>query len=36
MTNATGATAFAVTLEPRGGSVSPTLDQMVVVGAVAG
>jgi anti-sigma-K factor RskA len=27
------ADAFAVTLEPMGGSVSPTLDQMVVMGA---
>lgn len=27
--------AFAVTLEPKGGSESPTLDQMYVVGAVA-
>ncbi len=27
--------AFAVTLEPKGGSQSPTLDQMWVVGAVA-
>ncbi|MBI5914670.1 MAG: anti-sigma factor [Bacteroidetes bacterium] len=27
--------AFAVTLEPKGGSQSPTLDQMYVVGAVA-
>jgi len=25
--------AFAVTLEPRGGSVSPTLEEMVVIGA---
>ncbi|MBE7176774.1 MAG: anti-sigma factor [Mucilaginibacter polytrichastri] len=28
------AQAFAVTREPRGGSVSPTLDQMVVMGAL--
>jgi anti-sigma-K factor RskA len=28
--------AFAVTLEPKGGSQAPTLDQMWVVGAVAG
>jgi anti-sigma-K factor RskA len=27
------ADAFAVTLEPMGGSVSPTLDQMVVMGS---
>jgi anti-sigma-K factor RskA len=25
------AQAFAVTLEPRGGSVNPTMDQMVVI-----
>ncbi|WP_426670326.1 anti-sigma factor [Mucilaginibacter sp. McL0603] len=24
--------AFAVTLEPRGGSLGPTIDQMVVIG----
>ena len=24
--------AFAVTLEPRGGSPGPTMDQMVVIG----
>jgi len=34
MTNAPAAAAFAVTLEPKGGSVSPTLDQMYVVGNV--
>lgn len=28
------AQAFAVTLEPRGGSVSPTLDKMMVMGAI--
>lgn len=28
------ADAFAVTIEPRGGSVSPTLDQMVLIGEV--
>jgi hypothetical protein len=28
------ASAFAITIEPKGGSVSPTLDQMVVYGAV--
>lgn len=28
--------AFAVTLEPKGGSQSPTLDQMYVVGSVKG
>lgn len=29
------AQAFAVTLEPRGGSASPTMDQMMVMGAAA-
>lgn len=29
------AQAFAVTLEPRGGSASPTMDQMMVMGALA-
>lgn len=29
-----GAQAFAVTLEKRGGSVGPTMDQMIVMGAV--
>ncbi|HVW95374.1 MAG TPA: anti-sigma factor [Mucilaginibacter sp.] len=29
---AANADAFAVTLEPRGGSVNPTLDQMMVIG----
>ena len=28
------AQAFAVTLEPKGGSKNPTLDQMVVMGAI--
>ena len=28
------AQAFAVTLEPRGGSINPTMDQMVVMGAI--
>lgn len=28
------ATAFAVTLEPRGGSASPTMDQMYVMGSI--
>jgi anti-sigma-K factor RskA len=27
-------TAFAVTIEPKGGSVNPTLDQMVLLGRV--
>jgi anti-sigma-K factor RskA len=27
-----GAEAFAVTLEPRGGSKSPTMDQLMVMG----
>jgi anti-sigma-K factor RskA len=34
MVNAPAAAAFAVTLEPRGGSAAPTLDQMYVVGNV--
>lgn len=34
MNNASEAIAFAVTLEPRGGSVNPTLDQMYVIGNV--
>ena len=32
MKSVANAGAFAVTLEPRGGSVSPTMDQMVVIG----
>jgi hypothetical protein len=28
------ATAFAITLEPRGGSPSPTMDQMYVMGSI--
>ncbi|MDN3581833.1 anti-sigma factor [Mucilaginibacter flavus] len=32
MKSIASADAFAVTLEPRGGSVNPTLDQMVVLG----
>jgi hypothetical protein len=32
MKSIASADAFAVTLEPRGGSVSPTMDQMVVLG----
>ena len=35
MTDAPDAAAFAVTLEPLGGSVNPTLDQMYVVGNVS-
>lgn len=35
MINAPAAAAFAVTLEPRGGSTNPTLDQMYVVGNVS-
>lgn len=35
MTNAPDAAAFAVTLEPRGGSSQPTMDQMYVIGTVA-
>lgn len=34
MTNATDALAFAVTLEPMGGSVNPTMDEMYVIGNV--
>lgn len=30
------AEAFAITLEPKGGSVNPTLNQMYVMGAIAG
>jgi hypothetical protein len=29
------AAAFAVTMEPRGGSINPTLDQMYVIGNVS-
>jgi len=29
------ASAFAVTLEPRGGSATPTMDQMYVLGKVS-
>lgn len=32
MKNIASAQGFAVTLEPKGGSVNPTLDQMVVIG----
>jgi anti-sigma-K factor RskA len=32
MKSIASADAFAVTLEPRGGSLSPTMDQMVVIG----
>ncbi len=28
------AQAFAVTIEPRGGSVNPTMEKMVVMGAI--
>jgi hypothetical protein len=34
MGTAPDAAAFAVTLEPRGGSVNPTMDQMLVLGTV--
>ncbi len=34
MKSVTNASAFAVTLEPKGGSENPTLDQMVVLGEV--
>jgi anti-sigma-K factor RskA len=32
MKSLASADAFAVTLEPRGGSVNPTMDQMMVIG----
>jgi anti-sigma-K factor RskA len=32
MKSTAAAQAFAVTLEPRGGSINPTMDQMVVIG----
>jgi anti-sigma-K factor RskA len=35
MKNVSGAAAFAVTIEPRGGKVSPTLSTMQVVGAIS-
>lgn len=35
MKEITGAQAFAVTLEKRGGSAAPTMDQMIVMGAVS-
>lgn len=35
MKNITGASAFAVTIEPRGGKVSPTMETMQVIGAVS-
>lgn len=34
MTNATAAAAFAVTLEPIGGSINPTMDQLYIIGTV--
>lgn len=34
MTNAAAATAFAVTLEPVGGSSNPTMDQLYIMGTV--
>ena len=34
MNNIEGADAFAVTLEPKGGSVGPTMDQLYLVGGV--
>lgn len=34
MKSVAGASAFAITIEPKGGSINPTLDQMVVFGAV--
>ena len=35
MVNAPAALAFAITLEPLGGSVNPTMDQMYVLGTVS-
>ena len=34
MKNVKGAQAFAVTLEPKGGSVNPTMDQMMAMGTI--
>jgi anti-sigma-K factor RskA len=34
MKEISNAQAFAVTLEPRGGSVNPTMDQMMVIGSI--
>ena len=34
MDNIGTAQAFAVTLEPRGGSINPTMDQMMVIGTL--
>ena len=34
MKDIAGASAFAVTLEPKGGSKSPTMDQMYIIGNV--
>ncbi|WP_423148597.1 anti-sigma factor [Rubrolithibacter danxiaensis] len=34
MKSVTGAQAFAVTLEPRGGSINPTMEQMMVMGSI--
>ena len=34
MKSVTGAQAFAVTLEPMGGSVNPTMEQMIVMGNI--
>lgn len=34
MKSVKGAQAFAVTLEPKGGSVSPTMDQMMAIGNI--
>lgn len=36
MKNITGATAFAVTIEPRGGKESPSMETMQVLGIVSG
>nr|WP_242691801.1 anti-sigma factor [Pedobacter sp. SYSU D00823] len=34
MKNLKNAQAFAVTLEPRGGSINPTMDEMIVMGSI--
>jgi len=34
MKSVKGAQAFAVTLEPKGGSVNPTMDQMMAIGNI--
>jgi anti-sigma-K factor RskA len=34
MKSVSGAQAFAVTLEPKGGSVNPTMEQMMAIGSI--